>query len=62
VTADELREQIKLGEAKLQRAKEKATALPKGMHRMQLEHLIKGAESGLQTLRCQLIEKESSLF
>lgn len=62
MSADELRDQIKRGEKKLEGAKAKAAAMPKSMTRLHLEHLINGAERGLDELRCLLIEKESSLF
>lgn len=53
MSANELKALIEGGEAKLARARAEAAALH-GMRRKHLEHLIKGAESGLQTLRVQL--------
>lgn len=60
MNAPELTALIKAGEAKLDRVRAEAAALPHGMQRKHLEHLIKGAESGLQTLRIQLAGMEGT--
>lgn len=54
MTAAELKSLIEGGEARLARARDEAQALPQGAHRRHLEHLIRGAESGLRDLRIQL--------